>query len=435
MLSLPLLWLLSLGLSFPTAVLGVADNPPADPQTHSFVWVSDDETALPGQSSHMFLHKLGDDEDDDADDAGAKAGDIQAGGPWLGIQFGPVPKPLASHLKVQSDVGQMVLNVAESSPADTAGLQQFDVITQIDGQDIPAKIGEFLDKVRAFNPNETHTFTILRGGQQTQSTITVGTRPDDLSSTKYKHETAMEDLAEGKVFGRCGMLEKDDQGNWMFKGFNMKDLPDVFHAMPDVGDLDFNFNIAIPGPGGNGHQVFVYKDKGRTLKINREKDGKITVTRTEMDNGKSNTTTTTYDNEDDLKAKDADAYERLKSGPVMIGPGNLPHGMGLFVPHPLDKDSQEWQDLMKNSGEAMKGYEDTLRKMTEQHPGMGFGARKPRTSFEATPDGKIRVTIQQGEYGLVENYDNADALKAARPDLYKKYEKFQRKTAPKDSGR
>jgi len=47
----------------------------------------------------------------------AEAQNIEAGGPWLGIQFGPVPKPLAAHLGIDPGEGQMVLNVVEGSPS------------------------------------------------------------------------------------------------------------------------------------------------------------------------------------------------------------------------------------------------------------------------------------------------------------------------------
>ena len=460
MVSLPLVWMLTMSLALPSAVaadggqvfaassgnqtsgspvwvtssgdtqtiasgdtqffVATADGPAGAP-----VWVVASADAPAAKGQKIVVRKLGDDEDDDADVDTAKVNSIDAGGPWLGVQFGPVPKPLATHLKVQSEVGQMILNVAENSPADSAGLQQYDVITQIDGQDVSAKIGEFMEKVRAFNPNETHTLSLLRGGQQTQAVITIGTRPDDFSNTKYKYETGMEDLAGNKVFGRGGMLEKDDQGNWVFKGFNMKNMPDVFKAMPDVGDMDFQFNFAVPGPGGQGQKVFVYKDKGTTLKINRDSDGKITVTRTEKDGGKANTTTTTYDNEDDLKAKDPDAYKAMTSGPQGL-PG-MPHKFGLFVPGPMDQDGQQWRD----AAEQLKKHHEAMKKMGEEYPGMFVGVHKPRTSFETTPDGKIRVTVRHGEDELVENYNSADDLKAAKPDLYKKYERFQKRTAEK----
>jgi hypothetical protein len=226
----------------------------------------------------------------------------------------------------------------------------------------------------------------------------------------------MEDLAHGKVFGRGGMLEKDDQGNWVFKGFNMKDLPDALHAIPDVGDLDFQFNI--PVPGDDGQQVYVFKNKGETLKIERQDDGKITVTRTRIEDGKKDTTTTTYENEDDLKARDPDAHKSMSHGPMKFGPRRF-----KFL-----HDGQ-WQEALKNSEEAMKHYEKAMEQLHQGQPGFAYAiGGKPRTSFETTPDGKIRVTIRKGEDELVENYNSADALRAAKPDLYKKYQKFQEKS-------
>ncbi|HKQ46977.1 MAG TPA: PDZ domain-containing protein [Phycisphaerae bacterium] len=421
MISLPLTWILTFTLTLPAlaaggkdcALLAAAGDPANPSDEYSIVWLAADDQASAGQAPKMIVRKLDEDDEDVA-----PVGNIEPGGPWLGIQFGPVPKPLASHLKIEGEAGQMVLNVAEGSPADTAGLQQFDVITQIDGQQASADIGDFLERVRAFTPNEVHTFSLLRGGQSQQVQVTVGTRPDDFESLEYKYETPMEDLAHGKVFGRGGMLEKDDQGNWVFKGLNMKDLPDAFHAIPDVGDMDFQFNFPIPGPdGGDGQQVYVFKNKGETLNIVREQDGRITVTRTKIEDGKKDTTTTTYENEDDLKARDPDAHKSMSHGPAKFGPRKFK----------FYQDGQ-WQDALKNSEEAMKHYEDAIRQFHDGKGGFAFGFHKPSTSFETTPDGKIRVTIRKGDDELVENYDSAEALRSANPNLFKKYQKFQEKS-------
>jgi len=76
------------------------------------------------------------------------AQDIEPGGPWIGVQFGPVPKPLASHLQLSEGQGQMVLNVLKDSPADVSGIQQYDVITAIDGVETSKDMGGFLDQIR-----------------------------------------------------------------------------------------------------------------------------------------------------------------------------------------------------------------------------------------------------------------------------------------------
>src|SRR5258707_12445768 len=94
------------------------------------------DPATPPSKDHVFVIKKLDSADDDGMSTGPKTflfkhgANIEPGGPWLGIQFGPVSKATVSQLHLSS--GQMVINIHENSPADQAGLQQYDVITAID---------------------------------------------------------------------------------------------------------------------------------------------------------------------------------------------------------------------------------------------------------------------------------------------------------------
>ena len=52
----------------------------------------DETLTIPGKVDFALLHDK----------------NVEPGGPWLGVQFGPVPKPLAVHLGLDGEVGQMV---------------------------------------------------------------------------------------------------------------------------------------------------------------------------------------------------------------------------------------------------------------------------------------------------------------------------------------
>ena len=54
---------------------------------------------------------------------------------WLGVVMVDVPKALSAHLNT-GDEGLMVINVIRDSPADTAGIQQYDVILRVDNEAI-----------------------------------------------------------------------------------------------------------------------------------------------------------------------------------------------------------------------------------------------------------------------------------------------------------
>jgi hypothetical protein len=373
-------------------------------------------------------------------------GEVQPGGPWLGIQFGPVPKPLAAHLDLDGEVGQMVLNVIEGSPAEDAGLEQYDVILKVDGREVPSKIESFLDMVRDLTPGETYAFTILSGGRETQVSLTAGQRPEDTGPAKFKYtyETDLEELAHGRTFRRGGLLEKDDDGNWSFKRFGLEDMPDVWKFFPHEEDFEFNFEFDFDFP--DTHHQFIWEEgKGRKLRIERSDDGQITVTRTETEDEDTTTTTNTYANEEELEQEDPEAYEMMKKGGgcrigIFGGKGKTwfgGHGFLQHLPEGLDIDI-DIDEILEGTKEIRKHAAELRERLQKQLGAQEHGTlqefflhRKPRTSFEILSDGKVRVTQRRGDEASVETFDSTADLRAKRPDLYEKFQKLHGDRATK----
>lgn len=375
--------------------------------------------------------------------------DIEPGGPWLGIQFGPVAKPLASHLALPEDEGQMVLNVAEGSPADQAGLQQYDVIVSIDGAKVTSDLSAFLDTVRGFAPNETHTFTLKRGGQTMQVNIVVGSRPEDWANVKYKYEMDIETGPfQGRVMRRGGLLQKDDQGNWTFNQLDDEgdDMPDVWSLLPDPDKTfgSLKWHQALPG---HGNQFQFFSKKGLNVKVERNDDGSYTVTRTEMEDGNEKTTTETFANEAEFKAKypngvvdgGHDIFFHMQ--PFDPKDPKAPRMFQFKVPGPgedfefdikLDADIEamlkDHEKLLEESQALLDGAKQKRGIFFGPH-GAGAGAKAfvigtAATTFEIQGDGSIRVVTRNEGDELVETFANGDALKAGRPDLYERYQKL-----------
>src|SRR5439155_17068337 len=101
---------------------------PPDAPRESRSGVSEPVKALLPVVLHQAPPRNSSNSQDDADDdePADHSADVRA---WLGIQFGPVPEVLASHL--QNDGGAIVVNIARNSPADKAGLKRYDVILRI----------------------------------------------------------------------------------------------------------------------------------------------------------------------------------------------------------------------------------------------------------------------------------------------------------------
>jgi len=400
----------------------------------------DAEFIDPADKKPIVLHKWSSADDDDDGPATtpktlffhSAGGEAKPGGPWLGIQFGPVSKPLAAQLRIDAGSGQMVTNVVEGSPADTAGLQQYDVIVNLDGTAASSSIEEFMSIVRAFKPGESHNLTVVRNGQRINLSLVVGARPDEIGPSKYKSDD--EELSQGNVFGRSGMLQKDDKGNWVFKGFNMPDLPDFWKAIPAPSDHDFLFNVPLPGGKGKKIQMYMKAGEGKTTRVEKAEDGKITVITTTTENGKESTTTKTYNSEADLEAADPDAAKMLKEGPQMRFNFS---GDGKMHFNTIEGDLKtRIEEAMKNAEGALKGSEDLLKQLDSMKldgAGRVMIGRKAKTSFEVTPDGKVKVTTRKGDDEITTVYDNADALRQANPEQFRKFERLQDSGASKKS--
>ncbi len=388
-------------------------DPPAQGAKAHVMWVDSQSGNVDVEDGGHTLHFV----------AGQPMQAAQPGGPWLGIAFGPVAKPLASQLRLDAGTGQVVTNVVEGSPADTAGLQQFDIITAIDGQNVSSKIGDFMSIIQAYKPGEAHSLTLLRGGQRMTATITIGARPEQIGASKYKNDD--EEIFGDRIFNRGGMLQKDDKGNWVFKNFNQADLPDVWKFIPDAKE----FNVKVPFGGvGSNMQIMMHKDDDHMTRIEKGDDGKITVTTTTKENGKESTSTKTYNTEEEFKAAEPELSKTMCFNPdgafQFFGDADM-HIQGLD-----DEVKLKIHEAMKNAHGAM-GKANVFMKKLDGVPGLpgepatfAFG-RKAKTSFETTSDGKIRVTTRSSGEELVTVYDNADALRTAQPELHKKYLRLQ----------
>jgi putative serine protease PepD len=72
--------------------------------------------------------------------------------------------------------GAQISSVQAGSPASSAGLQQGDKVTAIDGKAITST-QQFIETVDTYSPGQTITLTVKRGGNTISPKLTLGTRP------------------------------------------------------------------------------------------------------------------------------------------------------------------------------------------------------------------------------------------------------------------
>jgi S1-C subfamily serine protease len=104
----------------------------------------------------------------------------QPGGPMgggrLGVVFLTLDAQIASEQGVDVTDGALVMEVQPGSPAETAGLQVNDVITAVNGEAVDAE-HTLHDRMVAYEPGDTVTLTVLRGGETLEIEVTLGQFP------------------------------------------------------------------------------------------------------------------------------------------------------------------------------------------------------------------------------------------------------------------
>ncbi len=97
---------------------------------------------------------------------------------YLGIEPKAIDEESRQILKLKSKEGVLVSSVEPNSPADKAGLKQYDVIIEINGQ----KVKDDMDlrfKIAEIPPGSKATLKIIRDGKEQILTVTIGELPEE----------------------------------------------------------------------------------------------------------------------------------------------------------------------------------------------------------------------------------------------------------------
>lgn len=425
------------------------------------VWVSDGSEGK--GRANTFTFKMGDGDVDGHGIAhviklrGVAGGD----GAWLGISMGPVPDAVDAQTGAK-ELGVMILNVVEGSPADSAGLASHDIILSIDGESAEGDIGGLVKAVGDHKPGDQVDIVVLRDGKEQVLTATLGSRKD---SGHFKWKFDMPGLAElnERVMVRGKFLRKGDDGEWEIGDLGdlgeIAGLPDHLRMLlPKSGNRTLQFSL-----GGDHKTVkMVIKNDDTTLEITQENDGEIVVTRTDA-NGEE--TVTTYADAEELQAGDEEAYEAYQhTAHVQVfdmdfdGLSDLDFNFDFDIDE-LDFDGlhdglKEWRiHIGEAMGVAGEQYEEAMEKLHEAladlkdesgnalvlphlplHTMLFRGdddsgnrvfkritAGKARQSFELKADGTIEVRIRKGDSELLQVFDNEADLESRDPTLFEKY--------------
>jgi membrane-associated protease RseP (regulator of RpoE activity) len=104
------------------------------------------------------------------------------------VQPAPLPERVTPEPAPESPdvttMGALVMRVIENSPAQRAGLQEGDLITEVNGESVRPErpLGEIIGERR---PGDRVSLTFLRRGRVRAVTVTLGTHPDQMNDRAW----------------------------------------------------------------------------------------------------------------------------------------------------------------------------------------------------------------------------------------------------------
>lgn len=387
---------------------------------------------------------------------------------WIGVRVTPVPAPLAAHLGRR---GLMIANVAVGSPADRAGLEQYDVIVSLDGREI-TDLDSLSEAVASVPEGSEATITILRGGREQTMKLRPEARPKD-QSLEFKYEEPAAESADvfERYFGH--RLSRDPHGAWVFEPLGrLRDLPqdlkeeledpdgpawqqwleewkqlqsdlvppDLF-ADPDDAKALWFFKLHDTGADVEEleFRIRARTDDGQIV-VQRDADGRITVERTDAAGEK---TTQTYDDAEALAKQDPQAHRLLRRHALVPG---RPFSFALpsFPDLPgLQRDFQQRIEelterfrkldlgaLEQSRREVERALEESRRTIERARQRMRTpGSGRPGDSHSESVSVIIlndRVCIEISTDGDRKRYEfeSIEQLRKQEPELYERFRKL-----------
>ncbi|MBZ5659566.1 MAG: DegQ family serine endoprotease [Acidobacteriia bacterium] len=122
---------------------------------------------------------------------------------YLGIMIQDVTPAIAKAMNLNSMQGVLVGDVSPNGPAKKSGIQRGDVITELNGKQVPDS-RTLRMSISMMNPDSTVKLKLLRNGTPTEATVTLGTLPASQEQAKSE-ESGSEGALEGVTLQNLDM--------------------------------------------------------------------------------------------------------------------------------------------------------------------------------------------------------------------------------------
>ena len=110
---------------------------------------------------------------------------------YLGVRIQALNQDLADHFGLKDSHGVLVGDVQKGTPGDKAGLQQADVIVELDGKPVD-EAATFRNSIAMRSPGSKVNLTVVRDGQRIPVAVTLDKLPDNgtVATTKESQKSA-----------------------------------------------------------------------------------------------------------------------------------------------------------------------------------------------------------------------------------------------------
>lgn len=241
---------------------------------------------------------------------------------WIGVLGGPVSEELRSHLELPADRGILVQEVVDDSPADQAGIKQYDILLRAGGDELKGMEDLVKHVVQAGETEGKIELELIRHGRQETAQIQPEKRPERLAAN----------VGPGAGLRQFNFQMPEGEGPFQFRNFG----PDVLLGQPFGAGAGQN----LP----NGVAI--------TMKREGDKPAEITVKRGDE------TWTVVADDPQSLEQLPEDLrplVENMTRGDVMIRREMLPFPGG-----------EGFQPFGGNLQQRLEAMERQMRELEEQ---------------------------------------------------------------------
>jgi serine protease Do len=168
---------------------------------------------------------------------------------YIGVGLDDLNPRAAAHLGIKKDEGVIITQVLPNSPADKAGLKDYDVILEFSGKKI-ATVVEFMNSVAGSNIGQTAKLKILRDNKEKTLEITVTEKPGQMNMAVQKGQKIKGQETPFNLGFKMSAVDRDIVKQWQISE-DLLGLPIVTEVLAgspaalarlSPGDVIFDIN-------------------------------------------------------------------------------------------------------------------------------------------------------------------------------------------------